>query len=103
LKKDEMLNPLCAKSRIVVLGNNEDSIWTKSKKYAPVLRPNTMRLRVSMAVEQWRTLKQGNCKNAFCQGILPDDKITIVKSPIGDPDAKKDEYWLLKRTLYGLR
>jgi hypothetical protein len=42
-------------------------------------------------------------KNAFCQGILPDDKITIVKPPIGDPDAKKDEYWLLKCTLYGLR
>ncbi len=26
----------------------------------------------------------------------------IVKPPIGNPDAKKDEYWLLKRTLYGL-
>jgi hypothetical protein len=45
-----------------------------------------------MAVERRRTHKQGNCKNAFFQGILPDDKITIVKPPIGDPDAKKDEY-----------
>jgi hypothetical protein len=56
-----------------------------------------------MAVEHRRTLKQGDCKNAFCQGILPADEITIVKPPIGDPDAEKDEYWLLKRTLYGLR
>jgi hypothetical protein len=56
-----------------------------------------------MAVEWRRTIKQGDCKNAFCQGILPPDEITIVKPPIGDPDAKKDDYWLLKRTLYGLQ
>ncbi len=71
--------------------------------YAPVLRPNTMRLITSTAVEKLCTLKQGGCKKAFCQGILPDNEITIVKPPIGDSDAKKDEYWLLKHTLYGLR
>ena len=103
IKPDEMLRPHRAKSRILVLGNHEDRIWTKSEKYAPVLRPDTLRLIVSMAIQQRRTLKQGDCKNAFCQGILPPDEITIVKPPIGDPDAKKDEYWLLKRTLYGLR
>ena len=54
-------------------------------------------------MEKHRTLKQGDCKNAFCQGVLPDNEITIVKTPIGDPDAGKDEYWLLKKTLYGLR
>jgi hypothetical protein len=31
-------------------------------------------------------------KNAFCQGILPPDEMTIVKSPIGNTDAKKDDY-----------
>ena len=103
IKKDEMFNPLRAKSRIVVLGNHEDRVWTKPEKYAPVLRPDSMRLLVSLAVENRRTLKQGDCKNAFCQGVLPDDKVTIVKPPIGDPDAGNDEYWLLKKTLYGLR
>jgi hypothetical protein len=103
IKLDEMMNPNRAKSRIVVLGNHEDRVWSKSDKYAPVLCPDTMRLLLSMAVEQRRVLKQGNCKNAFCQGILPPDEITIVKPPIGDPEAAKDEYWLLKRTLYGLR
>jgi hypothetical protein len=102
IKKNEMLNPLCAKSSIVVLGNHEDRVWTKSKKYAPVLHPDTMRLMVSMAVKRRRTLKQGGCKNAFCPGILPNNKITIIKPPIGGPNAKKDKYWLLKRTLYGL-
>ncbi len=97
-----MLNPLRAKSCIVVLGNHKDRIWLKPEKYALVLWPDMLRLLVSMAVECRRTLKQGNCKNAFCQGVLPMDEITIVKPPIGDPNAKKDEYWLLKRTLYGL-
>jgi hypothetical protein len=48
-------------------------------------------------------LRQGNIKNAFCQGILRHGKITIIKPPISDPGAKKDEYWLLKHTLYGLQ
>jgi hypothetical protein len=100
IKKDEMLNPLRAKSRIVVLGNREDRIWTKPEKYAPVLQPDMLRLLVSMAVNCWCTLKQGNCKNAFCQGILPDDKIMIFKPPIGNPGAEKDKYWLLKQMLY---
>ena len=103
IKKDEMFNPLHAKSPIDVLGNHEDRVWTKPEKYAPVLRPDSMRVMVSLAVEKCRTLKQGDCKNAFCQGILPDDEITIVKPPIGNPDADKDEYWLLKKMLYGLR
>ncbi len=102
IKKDKMMNPHRAKSCIIVLGNHEDRVWTKPEKYAPVLRPDSLRLMVSMATERHTVLKQGDCKNAFCQGILLDDEITIVKPPIGDPDAKKDEYWLLKRTLYGL-
>jgi hypothetical protein len=51
IKKDEMLNPLRAKSCIVVLGSHRDRVWTKSEKYAPILRPDTMRLMVSLAVE----------------------------------------------------
>ncbi len=102
IKPDKKINPPQAKLHLVVLGNYEDRIWLKLEKYAPILRPDTMQLIVSMAVEQWLTLNQGDCKNAFCQSILPLDKITIVKPPIGDPNVKKDKYWLLKRTLYGL-
>ena len=87
----------------MVLGNHEDRIWTKSLKYALVLHPDTLKFIVSLAVEQHRTLQQGNCKNAFCQGVVPPDEITIIKPPVGDPNAKKDEYWLLNCMLYGLR
>ncbi len=52
IKKDKMLNLLHAKSRIVILGNHKDHVWTKSEKYAPVLRPDMMHLMVSLAVER---------------------------------------------------
>ena len=103
IKRDENLLPHRAKSRIVVLGNHEDRIWAKSEKFAPVLRSESLRLLVSMAVEKRRPLRQGDCKNAFCQGILPANEITIVRPPPGDPEAEPGEYWLLLRTLYGLR
>jgi hypothetical protein len=97
-----MLNPHQAKLRIVVLGNYNDRLWSKLDKYALVLSPDTLHLIVSMGVEWRGLLQQGDCKNAFCQGILPPDKITIVKPPISNQDAKKDKYWPLKCTLYGL-
>ncbi len=34
--------------------------------------------------------------------MLPPEETTIVRPPSGDPDATKDEYWLLLKTLYGL-
>jgi hypothetical protein len=47
-------------------------------------------------------LQQGNCKNAFCRARLPDDELTVIQPPVGDPAYSKDEYWLLHKTLYGL-
>ena len=55
-----------------------------------------------MVVEDGRRLKQGDCKNAFCNGILPDDEITIVRPPIGCPRSEPGTYWKLNKTLYGL-
>ena len=56
-----------------------------------------------MSIQHRRALKLGDCKKTFCQGILPAEETTIVRPPSGDPDASKDEYWLLLKTLYGLR
>jgi hypothetical protein len=56
-----------------------------------------------MAVEKQFSLCQGNCKNAFCQAILPSEEVTIVHPPSGDPDANPHKYWLLKQTLYALQ
>jgi hypothetical protein len=86
-----------------VLGNHKDRVWSKSNEFAPVLCQDSLWLLTSMAVASHCLLHQGNCKNAFCQGLLPPDEITIVCPPSGDPKAAPDEYWLLKRMLYGLR
>ena len=56
IKKDENLMPLRAKSRVVVLGNHKDWVWTKSEKFAPVLRPDSLRFLTSLAVNHRRTL-----------------------------------------------
>jgi hypothetical protein len=102
-KPDKDGKPHRAKSRIVVLGNHEDRYWSKSQRYAPVLKYTSLRLLASKAVECKRILQRGDCKNAFCQAYLPDDECTVVRPPVGDPGYAKDEYWLLKKTLYGLR
>ncbi len=86
----------------MVLENRESREWPKSDQFAPVLCFDSLRYLVSLAVQHCRGLKQGNCKNTFCQGILPPEEMTIVRPPSGDPDAVKDKYWLLQKTLYGL-
>jgi hypothetical protein len=102
IKKDDQLMPLWAKSRIVILGNRETRNWSISNCFAPVLWFDSLCFLVSLSTQHHRGLKQGDCKNSFCQGILPSDKTTIVRPPSGDPDTTKDEYWLLLKTLYGL-
>jgi hypothetical protein len=97
-EKDKQLMPLWAKSRIVVLGSWE----CRSDCFAQVLWFDSLRFLVSLVIQRCRGLKQDDCKSAFCQGISPPDEITIVGPPSGDPDAHKDKYWLLQKTLYGL-
>ena len=85
IKPDMEGNPNRAKSRIVALGNLERRMWSREDKYAPVLSGPAARLLTSMAVEDGRKLQQGDCKNAFCNGILPDNEICIVRPPSNCP------------------
>ena len=103
IKPDKDGKPYRAKSRIVVLGNFEDRIYQKSQRYAPVLKYDSLRLLTAKAIADKRILQQGGCKNAFCNAELPDNECTVVRPPVGDPAYHKDEFWLLKKTLYGLR
>ena len=81
--------PTRVKSRIVVLGNLEQHNWSKSDCYAPVMPLYQVRLLVSLAVANRRVLKQGDCKNAFCQSVLPDDEVVVVRPPVGCPNSQK--------------
>ena len=91
IKTDENGQPDRAKSHIVVLGNLENRTWGKHKRAAPVMKYSSLRLMVSAAIERRRKLKQADYKNAFCNPTLPDDEVTIIRPPLGDPDAQPGE------------
>ena len=103
IKFDELGRPKRAKYRIVALGNLDPYQWSKQDCYAPVLSLMELRLLTALAVKFKRTLKNGDVKQAFCQAVLPPDENYVLKPPPGCPLTPPNTYWLLKRTLYGLR
>ena len=70
--------PHRAKSRIILLGNFEDRIYSKADKYVRVLKYSSLRLLTTQACVNKRVLQQGDCKNACCQAVLPDYKRIAV-------------------------
>ena len=102
MKNNKDGKPLRAKSRIVVLGKFEDRLYQKSQRYAPFLKYISFLIITSNAVGYKRILQQGDFKNVFCNPTPIDDDVMVIRPPIGDPDFQDDEYWLLKKTLYGL-
>ena len=101
VKYDGHGNPVRAKSRIVVLGNLDTAVYTKGDVYTPVASHYAFRFILFLAVRSNRPLKQGDCKNAFVQSEL--EEVIIVRPPVGCPYSKPGTYWLLKKSLYGLR
>ena len=77
-------------------------IYQKSQRNAPVLKYISLCLLTAKAVRNKQILQQGDCKNLLCNAILPDTEVTVIRPPIGDTVFQEDEYWLLKKTLYGL-
>ncbi len=56
VKQNKDGDPNCGKSRTVILGNFEDRIYSKSVKYAPVLKYSSLHLLVPNAVGHKRIL-----------------------------------------------
>ena len=86
----------------MVLCNLEQQTWSREDKYAPVLCSTASQLLVSMVVDDGRRLKQADCKNTFCNGILPNDEIYIIKPSIGCPTSSPGTFLKLNKTFYGL-
>jgi hypothetical protein len=101
-KKDEHGNPVRVKSRIVVLGDKDPHQWSKGNCFAPVAAQSAVCLLVSLAIEHSKFAQQGDCKNSFCNPVLPEDEVVIVPPP-GCPLSKPNTFWRLRKTLYGLR
>ena len=91
MKNDKDGKPLRAKFLIVVLGDFEDFLYQKSQHYAPVLKYSSLRLLTAKAVGDKQILQQGDCKKMYCNTTLPDNDVTVIRPPIGDPAFQEDE------------
>ena len=101
IKLNEANVLVCAKYRIVALGNHEARNWSKANCYAPVCSQHDVRLIAALACLSYGTLKQGNYKHAFCQSYLLENERLFVKPPANCPLSEPNTYLLLKKTLYG--
>ncbi len=81
-----------AKCRIVVLGNQDPTYYTKHEKYAPILSQNQLRLLVALAVSKQCCLRQGDVKNAFYNGELPRNETVVCIPPKGCPHSQPGTY-----------
>ena len=91
------------KSCIVVLGNQQSTIFTPGDTYAPVISQNQFRCLLSIAIKHKQRLRQGDVKNAFCNGILPEDEVVVITPPKGCPFSHPNSLWRLCKTLYDLK
>ena len=103
IKYDENGNPSRAKWRIVALGNLDPHTWSSSDCFAPVISQVELRFLVSLAIHHRRPLRSGDVKQAFCQATLPADEQYVLRPPVGCPNTPRNTFWLLQRTLYGLK
>jgi hypothetical protein len=70
--------PKQVKSRIVVLGNKDPVDWSKADCYTPVVSQPIVHLMTALAIQTQTTLKQAECKNTFCNSVLPNDEPTVI-------------------------
>ena len=91
--------PSRIKSRIIILGIRNTTLWASSDCYVPVISHVHLRLIISLAITHRRLLKQGDVKHAFCQANLPPTECIVVSPPPGCPFSKPGELWLLRKSL----
>ena len=103
IKYDQHGLPSGAKYRIVALGNLDPNDWSKDDCFAPVLSQFELRFLVAMAASKKCIPKSGDIYQAFIQSFLPPSERYILRPPPGCPRSPPNSYWMLKKTLYGLK
>ena len=88
------------KSRLTVNGKHQKYGIDYTKTFSPVAFATSIRLLFIVGLFHGYHFRQLDIKCAFLYGELPKDQQVYMRSP---PGAKKQGYWLLKRSLYGLR
>eukprot|EP00957_Ditylum_brightwellii_P013952 1052871-Ditylum_brightwellii.AAC.1 len=83
IKYDQDGRPKRVKCHIVALGNPDPHAWSSEEVFAPVMSMPELQV--------------------FVKAKLPANKQYVIRPPAGCPNSKPNTYWLLKRTLYGLK
>jgi hypothetical protein len=91
------------KCHIVILGNHDNHIWSKSSTAAPVMSQLELQFLTALAISQKRVLKNCDVKQAIVQSSLLDNEVYFVKPRKGCPQSAPGTYWRLIRSLYGLQ
>ena len=103
IKTNGQGEPICAKYRIVALGNLDPTKWSSEDCFAPVLSQLELRFLIALAVQHKCIPKTGDIQQAFCQSTLPKNESYICSPPAGCPITPKGFYLKLRKTLYGLK
>ena len=88
------------KARITVNGKTQEYGINYSETFAPVAFATTIRLLLALSLVSNFTLRQFDIKCAFLYATLPKKEQVYMRAP---PGFGKKGYWLLKKSLYGLR
>jgi hypothetical protein len=76
---------------------------SKGDCFAPVATQSAVRILVSLAIEHNKVAQQIDCKNDFCNPVLPEDEVVLLCPPQECLFSKPNTFWRLRKTLYGLR
>ena len=98
--KDELNVPDIFKSRLVAKGFTQEVGQNYLDTYSPVINGETIRFLLALAAINGWEIHQLDAKNAFLNGKLENE---IYFKPPPMCKTKKDEAWLLKKAIYGLK
>ena len=102
IKRDEDGNPIRFKARIVAGGNHQVQGYDFDDVYSPVVQFTNLMLIQAVGMPKNWLPKHLDIKAAFLNGDI--DRECYVSHPFNAPkDLQTNEYYLLKKTLYGLR
>eukprot|EP00957_Ditylum_brightwellii_P026160 1979271-Ditylum_brightwellii.AAC.1 len=103
IKYDQDGKPKHVKWCIDALGNLDPHTWSFEEVFAPVMTMLELLVLVSLAIHHKRPLKSGDAKQAFVKATLPNTEQYVIRPPAGCLNSQPNTYWLLKRTLFGLK